>query len=408
MPGLLWAQQESLKKAELVRLRQGLPHFFEKIKKRKKVTIGYLGGSITEASKGWRDQSLEGLKMHYPQASFTGINAGVGGTGSDLGVFRVQSQVLDLKPDLIFVEFAVNDHGKKPEQIYRAMEGIVRKTWRQNPAIDICFVYTLTADLAAYFQRNELPPSAFAMEQIAEHYGIPSVCLGLEVAKLAQEGKLIFKGKPNDHPDQLVFSPDNVHPYPETGHKLYSKALQEALLTLAALKSPGQPHLLPKPFIADHWEAARTISVEKLKRQGRWQILKPETDTVAYQLKNRFTYLLKSNQPGDYLEVRMKGIACGLYDVIGPGCGQYQLEVDQDTPQLIPRFDAYSTYYRSHYFIVPTQPQQEHTFRFRISDQKLDKAAILHKRNEKMDDSRRFEENAGYAGQLLLVGDLIP
>ncbi|MDQ1085467.1 lysophospholipase L1-like esterase [Siphonobacter sp. SORGH_AS 1065] len=408
IPGLILAQPSSLKQAQLVKVRAGLPHFFEKIKTKEKVRIGYLGGSITEASGGWRDQSLQWLQKQYPQATFTGINAGVGGTGSDLGVFRVEPQVLALKPDLVFVEFAVNDQGKKPEQIYRAMEGIVRKIWRQNPAIDICFVYTLTADLAPYYQRQELPPAALAMEEIAEHYDVPGVCLGLEVARLAQEGKLIFKGKPEEHPQQLVFSADNVHPYPETGQALYTQALGAALRKLASVQKKERAFVMPAPFVADHWEAARMVPLDRLARHGSWQVIKPGTDSVAYLLRNRFSYLLKSTQPGDYLEVRMKGLACGLYDVVGPGCGSYEWQMDQQTPQLIPRFDSYATYYRSHFFVMPTSPEQAHVIRFRISGEKLNKADILSKRNQRMDDSRRFEENAGYAGQLLLVGDLIP
>ena len=37
-----------------------------------------------------------------------GLNAVISGTGSDLGAFRVSEQLLKYKPDLIFIEFAVN------------------------------------------------------------------------------------------------------------------------------------------------------------------------------------------------------------------------------------------------------------------------------------------------------------
>ncbi len=68
--------------------------------------------------------------LPLPKAAFTEINAAIGGTGSDLGVYRLKQDVLDHKPDLMFVEFAVNDGATEPEQIYRSMEGIVRQTWR--------------------------------------------------------------------------------------------------------------------------------------------------------------------------------------------------------------------------------------------------------------------------------------
>jgi lysophospholipase L1-like esterase len=98
-----------------------------------------LGGSIT-AQAGWRPKTLAWFKKNFPSATFSEINAAIGGTGSDLGVFRLQHDVLDHKPDLLFVEFAVNDGGTEPSRIQQAMEGIVRQTWKANPKTDICFV----------------------------------------------------------------------------------------------------------------------------------------------------------------------------------------------------------------------------------------------------------------------------
>lgn len=405
---LFAAPTDSLENARLVRVRQGLPFFFKKIKAGETVKIGYLGGSITEAAEGWRDQSLESLQKAYPNARFSGINAGVGGTGSDLGVFRVQSQVLDLNPDLIFVEFAVNDNGKDAVQIYRAMEGIVRKTWSKNPETELCFVYTLTADMAVSFQNGRLPASALAMEQIAAHYGIPSVCMGLEIARLAKTGKLIFKGKEQDHPDKIVFSADNVHPYPRTGHLMYAQALSEALKVMAAYPSKIVKHNLSKPFRSDNWQDARMIPVSKLAQHGTWKTITAENDTVARQLKNRFTELLKADTPGDYLEVKVKGQICGLFDVMGPGCGQYAVKVDHEPMQEISRFDAFSTYYRANYFLVPISPSETHTIRFTVSSQRPDKPAILETRNQRIDIPARYDKYDCYAGQLMLVGELAP
>jgi hypothetical protein len=61
--------------------------------------------------------------LAYPDAGFSEPNATIGGTGSDLGVFRLNQDVLDHKPDLMFIEFAVNDGGAALERIQRRMEG---------------------------------------------------------------------------------------------------------------------------------------------------------------------------------------------------------------------------------------------------------------------------------------------
>lgn len=400
------AQSDSLEYARYFRVRQGLPHFFARLKAGKDVRIGYLGGSITEAGGGWRDQSVEWFRQQYPRATVSQIPAGVGGTGSDLGVFRLQTQVLDQHPDLVLVEFAVNDNGKKPEQIHRAMEGIVRKIRKNNPETDICFVYTLTGDMAPLLREGRLPVSAASMEQIAEHYGIPTVHLGLKIVALATQGKLVFKGKKEDYPNQLVFSGDNVHPYPDTGHKLYTEALAEAMAVIAG-KEKGRRTRLPKPYRTDNWENARLIPATELVRKGNWQVLTPETDPVSKQLRSRFPSLLKSAEAGAELTIRFTGAIVGLYDVIGPGCGQYAVSVDEAAGSLIPRFDGYATYYRSHYFFLPEQdPNVRHTLTLRVSELSPDKTALLATRQAKMHDPERFRENACYAGYLLLVGEL--
>ena len=191
---------EEPKDADLVaaqecRPRAGLPNFLAKAKTPgAEVTVGYLGGSIT-AQNGWRPKTLAHFQQTWPQAKFREINAAIGGTGSDLGVFRLEQDVLSARPDLLFVEFAVNDGGAAPEQIHRCMEGIVRQTWKALPDCDICFVYTLTEALLPAMLNGKFQRSASAMEGIADHYGIPTIHMAIEVAKLAKEGRLIWKGQ---------------------------------------------------------------------------------------------------------------------------------------------------------------------------------------------------------------------
>jgi lysophospholipase L1-like esterase len=86
------------------------------------VTVAYLGGSIT-AMNGWRNKTTDWLRTTYPGATFKEIHAAIGGTGSDLGVFRLGRDVLAHKPDLLFVEFATNDGGQPPEQIWAQYGG---------------------------------------------------------------------------------------------------------------------------------------------------------------------------------------------------------------------------------------------------------------------------------------------
>ncbi len=133
-------QQFPLVAAKECRPRGGVPNFLARARTPGAVVkVAYLGGSITE-QPGWRPKSLAYFQRTYPAANFTEINAAIGGTGSDLGVYRLKHDVLDGKPDLLFVEFATNDGGAPSLQIQKCMEGIVRQTWKSLPECDICFV----------------------------------------------------------------------------------------------------------------------------------------------------------------------------------------------------------------------------------------------------------------------------
>ena len=278
------AQDYPLVKAEECRPRGGLPNFLEKLKGAGELRVAYLGGSIT-AAPGWRVKSLAWLKQQHPAAKLSEIHAAIGGTGSDLGVFRLGHDVLQHKPDLLFVEFAVNDGGASPERIHQAMEGIVRQTWKADPATDICFVYTLAHNQLADLEKGLFQRSASAMEALADLYGIPSIHFGVDVARRVKDGLLIFKGeKPKEFdPAKMpqLFSTDAVHPLIETGHELYLQSIVRSWDPIKAASGKAAPHALPAPLRADNWEAAKMVPLQTGMLQGRWEKLDPSKNDRA-------------------------------------------------------------------------------------------------------------------------------
>jgi lysophospholipase L1-like esterase len=395
------------------RARKGLPNFFSKLQRGDEVRIAYFGGSIT-AQDGWRPKSLKWFQDKFPQAKTSQINAAIGGTGSDLGVFRCQQDVLQHKPDLLFVEFAVNDGGAAPEQIYRCMEGIIRQTWRANRLTDVCFVYTLAGNMLATLQAGKFPRAASAMEKLADHYGIPTIHLGYEVAQLEKSGRLVFKGaKPKTEEekarlgDKVLFSPDEVHPYTDTGHQLYLDAITRSLPQIQAAGMPG-PHPLIEPFVADNWEQAKLLPLSRATLSGGWQKLDPATNNIARSFKNRLPELWMAGKPGESVTFKFKGVAAGIYDLLGPDCGQLIVTLDDRKPINVARFDSFCTYHRLGKFMAAEKlPATVHTVRIEIHPQSPDKAKILAQRQEKMDKPERFEGTQWYAGYLLLIGDLV-
>lgn len=89
-------------------VRSGIPNPFHKAKNGKEITVAFIGGSITQGRDSYRMHTARYMKSRFPWIVFRWVNAGVSGTGTDLGAFRICEQVLQHQPDLIFIEFAVN------------------------------------------------------------------------------------------------------------------------------------------------------------------------------------------------------------------------------------------------------------------------------------------------------------
>jgi len=394
--------------------RDGLPNFFAKLNSGAEVRVAYLGGSIT-AQDGWRPKTLAWFQQQFPKAHLKEINAAIGGTGSDLGVFRLKQDVLDHQPDLVFVEFAVNDSGVPTEQIQRTMEGIVRQTWRSHPTTDICFVYTIAGNMLKELQQDHLWNSMAAMETLAAHYSIPTINMGLEVARMEKTGKLVFTGeKPKTDEekkalaDKILFSPDSVHPYTDTGHQLYLEAVARGMGKIQHVNHAAGPHVLKEPLRADNWEAAKMIPLSKVTRTGNWSRMDSSKEGLARNFSNFLPELWKADKPQDSIAFRFRGKVVRIYDLVGPDCGQLTVQVDDKPAKKELRFDAYCTYHRlASFTVVDGATDGVHTARVTLLPDMPDKAKILSERHEKMDDPKRFQGKNWYAGAILVVGDLV-
>jgi len=405
-----------LVEAREVTPRGGLPNFFRKAQTTgAEIKVGYLGGSIT-AQNGWRVQTLAHFKQACPQASFTEINAAIGGTGSDLGVFRVQQDVLSKGPDLLFVEFAVNDGGADPQRIIRAMEGIVRQTWKANPSTDICVVYTITEALSPPMLEGKLQRSASAMEKVADHYGIPSITLGMEVAKLAKAGQLAWRAKlPKTEADKtalagkFVFAADGTHPHDSTGQVLYTQAIIRSLPALAIANATPTPHVTGPALDPANWERAKLVPITGAKLSAGLASADPATDAHAKVWAKRLPVMVKLTRPGQSLEFQFQGTHCAVYDVVGPAGGKVAVTLDGGKPFVVQRIDAYGTYPRLSTFLVGSDlPEGVHSVRLELLADPIDKAAVLAKNKNKIDKPERFAPLEFHPGGLLLVGELVP
>lgn len=383
--------------------RSGLPHLADLSRRESgELRVAYLGGSITAAANGWRTLTTEHLRTLFPKLTVVEIPAGLPGTGSNLGACRVDYDVLRHRPDLLFVEFAVNDTGVPPDRIERTIEGIVRQTRRANPATDLCFVYTVSTPGLPDLQAGKFPPAARAMEAVAAHYGIPSIHFGVEVARRLAAGELDFKN-PAAPSEARTFSLDGVHPT-LAGHQVYFNVIERSLPALLKNSTPA-PHALPTPLHADNWETASLLLMTTAVRSGDWLPVALDDKNLRGATKNLLPPTWRAATPGARVEFAFKGRRFGLLGIAAPDSGGFTVTIDDQPPVTATFFDGYVTpdFCRQREWFYPSElADGPHRVRVELAAAPVDKAAIKAAAGKPLSDS------APYAAQrLTLCGALV-
>jgi len=392
-----------------IRAREGIGHVMAKIQAGKEVTVAYLGGSIT-AANGWRPKTTAWLQKTFPNATFKEIHAAIGGTGSALGVYRVGHDVLQYNPDLLFVEFAVNDGGATPENIWRAMEGILRQTWRKDPNTDIVFAYTIHEGMINDVKQGNCPRSMSAMELLADFYGIPSVNFAVPVVELLEQDKLVFKADKQPADGRIWFAADGCHPRDE-GHEIYLKLMAEAITQMKDSRPADHQAKLAKTFVADNWEAAKMVPLDTKMLSGDWKPL-PADDSKQKAFGNRMGQIWTAGQPGSKLHFKFKGSAAKLYDLLGPDGGQVVITVDGKTQtKPVPRFDSYCTYHRiaTLGLVADADPNQVHEVTVEIHPEQPNRQSVAFRLKDPAKELQapKFQGTNIWVSHVMLLGDLV-
>ena len=113
-----------------------LQHALAKARRGEAVTVGVIGGSITQgagasqAEKRYGELVAAWWRQTFPKASIRFVNAGIGATGSDYGALRVQRDLLSQHPDFVVVEYAVNN--PNTQAAAETLEGLIRQILKET------------------------------------------------------------------------------------------------------------------------------------------------------------------------------------------------------------------------------------------------------------------------------------
>lgn len=199
---------------------QKLTNVLKEAEKRGKLKIGFLGGSITQGcnptlpENAYVERVTRWFKERFPNVEVEKINAGVGATGSLIGVHRVERDIIAHKPDLVFVEFAANDVQGEGVDTSISYESLIRKLRLKLPEAALVEIF-MTLETRESAQEEEM--------KIAEHYKIPYVSYHDEIFSKIDAGEYTWED----------IETDEVHPN-DRGHGIVADLIKE--LMEAALK----------------------------------------------------------------------------------------------------------------------------------------------------------------------------
>ena len=285
----------------------------------KNINVVFLGGSITwgagadEYEDSWAYRTGEYLKEIFFGRKVNCYNVGISGTGSRLGVFRLEEQVLSLEPDILFYEFAVNDLWESvanENDVLAAMEYNIRTLIKYNP--DIRIIIVLSA-------RKGFETAAATHRKIAAHYGLPVIDCQAAVKCLVKDNM--------DRWSELLA--DDVRPS-SAGHALYFETIRQYLeenhstvfLKELTLPEPLVEQAYYQPVIAD----AREV----LAGQAGWKEAAYE-DCKRSEAANVHQMLL-AEEPGVTAEFDFVGGTFGIYHLVRSDCGRLEIQID-DRPK---------------------------------------------------------------------------
>jgi len=211
---------------------KGNPYRLQNVMKRaldgEPVTLAYLGGSITKGAAATSEESCyaalttQWWRETFPETEITYINAGVGETDSYVGVHRAERDVLSDSPDVVVVEFSVNDEKEINRESY---ESLLRRILTENEKTAV--ICLMLGTKTHSFADEHFP--------IAYYYDLPII----NVNGLMANGLISW---------EQIGTEDGVHPSDE-GHALFAGLLTEYCAEVLASVEEGEradPYTIPE------------------------------------------------------------------------------------------------------------------------------------------------------------------
>ncbi len=175
------------------------------------VPTGYRTMGIVKPLESYPHETLKLIKEDYPYAVLNVITTSIGGEQAEQAAKRFKEEVLIYRPDVLFIDYALNDRSIGLERAKKAWEQMVEEALEENIKV---ILLTPTPD----FRENILSPDA----ELAKH--------SQQIHKLAEKYEVglvdsyaAFKELSKNEP-LAKYMAQNNH-INDKGHEIVAKAI---------------------------------------------------------------------------------------------------------------------------------------------------------------------------------------
>ena len=243
--------------------RVSIADFDAKAKAGQPLTVVFFGGSLTWGANAsdpqktsYRARMAQWLLDRYPKSQIRFIDAAIGGKGSSLGLFRLERDVMAYKPDLVFLDFTVNDDTASANDHSAACyETILRELIRRGvPVMQAHFTFRgyYEGSHPAYKDQAKHLPRLVQYKAMADAYDCGSADVLSGIGERLDRGEVDLK---------ILWPFDGAHPGDE-GYRHFFEIVRDGYLAAVA---DGRVCRLPaKPVHAVYSSWERAILVDRL------------------------------------------------------------------------------------------------------------------------------------------------
>ena len=135
------------------------------------VPAGYFKTPIVSTFKSYPFQLLKELKELYPYAVINIIITSIGGENSITGEKRFESDVLVHKPDVLFIDYALNDRSIGLDKSAEAWSKMIEKATKKDIKV-ILLTPSPDQSINMFDSNNDLEKHSSQIKTLSKKYGV--------------------------------------------------------------------------------------------------------------------------------------------------------------------------------------------------------------------------------------------